>query len=73
MEHLHPFLYNSRTPMVIDFGKGVNSNEWGISWITDDNVAAADLGFIQLDSTSDLFVSGDTLYFRSVFDCRFPQ
>ena len=23
----HPYLYNSRTPVFIDFGKGVNSNE----------------------------------------------
>ena len=50
-----------------------HAHEWGISWITKDNAAAADLGFIQLDSTRDLFVSGDTLYFRSVFDCRFPE
>ena len=50
-----------------------HAHEWGLPWITKDNAAAAGLGFIQLNSTRDLFVSGDTLYFRSVFDCRFPK
>lgn len=50
-----------------------HAHEWGVSWITKDNAAKADLGFIRLDSTRNLSVSGDTLYFQSVFDCRFPE
>ena len=49
----------------------MESGNWELPSITDENSKDVKLGFIRLDHTGHLFVSGDTLFFSSTFDCRF--
>ncbi len=50
-----------------------DAGKWELPSIPPEACKDAQIGFIRLDHTGHLYVSGDTLFFSSTFDCRFPQ